>query len=841
MQRNILILGYYNRKNFGDDIFEYVFNNYFQKEWPGLNYTFITIDDLKEIPENTSAVIFGGGDLVNDYFYKKIKPFIYNKTCPWYAISIGIPYPQLVNNGYLDRFDYIVHRNYTDYDKLKEIYTNRSDCYPDISYMMRPNNLIKHKTNKTNRIGICLSRSIYNASDPYVYNGIVGNISKFLDNITNQNKKYWNGCRWIKVPKYELYFVPFCTDNKDNHDDRLINKDIYDRIGHKDNVYLMDKISPEEVISLFSTFKLTICTRFHAHMFSLMTNTPILSIYTTRKVENLIEEIGSEEYACKMKTHPTKYYPIDLDYNDLKTKFDKLVTNYNDYQIKLDRLNKIYSLKTKQFITRLNNLLFYLPRYVLYDEIGQLAKKIAYSIATKLNSMIYPPNTVNELVMAQSNKLVGLVDDDVKDITEELVHENGAIAKYFSDEKISEMISYDLTKNRFSKYLYGLQNQVLTGEYNLYESCKWILSDNNFYYNDKLDNIKYHRIDRKLNMEYINNNLFKGYHRSGWNYVVGEMEELHNPDGVIFDSYLDKTFGWEYDFLSKNQVLPYNKPWIGVFHHTPNEDYTDNNLSVVLEKDNFKYSLEHCKGIITLSKSNKSWLENKLDIPVLELTHPTEFVNSYFDIDKYKLGAKKVIQIGAWLRDSYAIYDLDVPEGYYKFALKGRGMNNYFVSDADIDTVDRTIRNVGKSEPRGSACLIPNKETNKYIVGLLDVIKTNHQSVIVLENINNKQYDDLLAESVVFIKLVDAAAVNTILECIVRNTPILVNRLPATEQYLGCDYPLFYDSLDHANDLLSDFSNIVKAHRYLVSMNKIKFTVDYFIKSLICSELYQKL
>ena len=94
-QRKILVIGYYHRKNLGDDVFEHVLTNYFETRWKSNqsknpNYSFCSIDDLKEIPNDTSAVIFGGGDLVNDYFFNKIDRFIKNKTCPWYAISIGL-------------------------------------------------------------------------------------------------------------------------------------------------------------------------------------------------------------------------------------------------------------------------------------------------------------------------------------------------------------------------------------------------------------------------------------------------------------------------------------------------------------------------------------------------------------------------------------------------------------------------------------------------------------------------------------------------------------------------------------------------------------------------------
>ena len=746
---------------------------------------------------------------------------------------------------------------------LLPLYHNNNNLieYPPISRVSRK------------KIGIFLSRSIYHRDDPGSYTTIINNLGKFLSEIANLSQMViTHGCKQISVPVYDLYLLSFCTDEKDNHDDRLINKDIYDKLVDYDcidNVHLINEpIQMDKIIPIFNSFHMTICTRFHAHMFSLMTKTPILSIYTTRKVENLITELGAEDYAYRMETHPDHYYPTNVDPNILIKKFSHIEQTYNDYVNKLEILNNLYINEIKNFINRLDNLLFYMPRYVLPDEITQTTLDNANRIASRLE-MIHggDQHLVYDMISVINNKLICIVDpDDHQDhnnnnnnIHYELVNVSGAIEKYFDDfdndtkETIVELISYELTGERNSVYHYGLHQQVFSAEYNLRESCEWILTHKYKLVNNDnyifLDNNTYPLIDRKINIKFINNNLFEGYHRSGWSFVLNHLEEIHKPDGVIFDSYLDKTFGWEYDFLSIAQVIPYRKPWIGVFHHTTNQDYAGNNLITVFSKNNFIQSLSYCKGLIVLSKNNKEWIEKKLrelyitNFQVLSLIHPTEFVSDelLFDYNLFKLNpVKKIIQIGAWLRNSYAIYNLDTPEGYHKFVLKGKDMNNYFISQEDMDDMLCYMKGIARGrKERISGCSVKNKDVNKYIAGMIDTIKSNHESVIVLENISNEQYDTLLQKNIVFINLVDASAVNTILECIVRNTPILVNRLPAAEEYLGCSYPLFYETLDEVNNLLSDRTNIRKAHKYLKNMDKTKFSIQHFINQLIQSNMYQ--
>jgi hypothetical protein len=62
-----------------------------------------------------------------------------------------------------------------------------------------------------------------------------------------------------------------------------------------------------------------------------------------------------------------------------------------------------------------------------------------------------------------------------------------------------------------------------------------------------------------------------------------------------------------------------------------------------------------------------------------------------------------------------------------------------------------------------------------------------------------------------------------------RNTPIVINRTTATEEYLGKDYPLFCDSIMEANMKIVDYTTIKNAHEYLKGMSKTKFTLDFFM------------
>jgi hypothetical protein len=120
--------------------------------------------------------------------------------------------------------------------------------------------------------------------------------------------------------------------------------------------------------------------------------------------------------------------------------------------------------------------------------------------------------------------------------------------------------------------------------------------------------------------------------------------------------------------------------------------------------------------------------------------------------------------------------------------------------------------------------------SNKYSQGALELLTKNHNSVKVVDKLSNSDYDALLAENIIFLNLVDCSAVNTVIECIVRNTPLVVNRHPALEEILGKDYPGFYSSLDEASALCSSLLSIERMHHHMKTLDKTRYMLENFIK-----------
>jgi hypothetical protein len=86
--------------------------------------------------------------------------------------------------------------------------------------------------------------------------------------------------------------------------------------------------------------------------------------------------------------------------------------------------------------------------------------------------------------------------------------------------------------------------------------------------------------------------------------------------------------------------------------------------------------------------------------------------------------------------------------------------------------------------------------------------------------------------SVVMVPLLGGTANNAVLESISSNIPAFVSRLPSTEEYLGRDYPMFFDSLDEVSRAVEDedrlFELMERTHQYLVAQPKERLLPENF-------------
>jgi hypothetical protein len=174
---------------------------------------------------------------------------------------------------------------------------------------------------------------------------------------------------------------------------------------------------------------------------------------------------------------------------------------------------------------------------------------------------------------------------------------------------------------------------------------------------------------------------------------------------------------------------------------------------------------------------------------------------------------KKIVQVGWWLRKLHTIYQLPTAK-YRKIFLK--------ITHADVDGLLKKEREI----------LLKEGTFNDKM----------YETVQSITYIPHAEYDRLLAENIIIINLYDSSANNTVIECIVRNTPLLVNPIEPVIEYLGRDYPFYFTSLEEAAAKAEDLDLIYSTHIYLVNHPiKEKLNGNYFLKSIVDSQIYKAL
>lgn len=169
-----------------------------------------------------------------------------------------------------------------------------------------------------------------------------------------------------------------------------------------------------------------------------------------------------------------------------------------------------------------------------------------------------------------------------------------------------------------------------------------------------------------------------------------------------------------------------------------------------------------------------------------------------------------MFHIGSWLRNSFSFY-----------TIKTRNIKKILLKSSDNLVL-----------PESFLIEVSEKyENNSFMNGMKNFLKDITKSVEIKEKVTNDEYDDILANSIVFLDLIDCSAVNTVIECIVRNTPLIINKHPAIEEVLGSSYPGYYSCLDDVERLCSQES-IKEIYEYLCKLDKTNFKIETFISNM---------
>jgi hypothetical protein len=283
-------------------------------------------------------------------------------------------------------------------------------------------------------------------------------------------------------------------------------------------------------------------------------------------------------------------------------------------------------------------------------------------------------------------------------------------------------------------------------------------------------------------------------HQYGWAVALKSLSVLSNPEGVLFDGFVENTFLWNLEQNRRKRKVPYCEPWVGFVHHPPCvpkwPSIAKHRLQDLANIQEWVESLQHCLGLFTLTDYLAEWVCNEWGIKCEVLRYPALTPDKVFSFERYESEDPKIVAIvGFWLR-RYSSFQILKAEGYRK-------VRPLLVEDPNSKGMDH-VKVYEKEEAAARGC--PIEEVQK---------------VEVVTRLSNEDYDELLSKSVVFLDLIDASAVTTIVECLARCTPLLINPLPAVKEYLGEGYPLYFNSLEEAARKLQDGGMILAAHEHM--------------------------
>ena len=308
-------------------------------------------------------------------------------------------------------------------------------------------------------------------------------------------------------------------------------------------------------------------------------------------------------------------------------------------------------------------------------------------------------------------------------------------------------------------------------------------------------------------------------HRYGWSVAVKAASVLADPNGVIFDGFIESTFLYhsKETFLAK--MVPYREPWIGFVHNPPGVPHwpsiAEYRLQNLDQNTMWLDSLPYCLGLFALTEYLATWVREHWGVPCEVLRYPTLTPEKQFSFEEFKSSSEKTIAtVGFWLRRFTSFSNLRAG-GFRK-------VRPMLLSTENASGFDQ-IHAYENDERQFSGVSI-----------------TDDNPIVNLKRLSGTAYDEFLAKTIIFLDLIDASGVTTIVECIVRGTPLLINRHPAVVEYLGEDYPLYFETLSEAEAKVCDLSLLKAAHLHMRDNPIVPFlTPQSFLNSLAGTSIYR--
>ena len=253
-------------------------------------------------------------------------------------------------------------------------------------------------------------------------------------------------------------------------------------------------------------------------------------------------------------------------------------------------------------------------------------------------------------------------------------------------------------------------------------------------------------------------------------------------------------------FLHNPPFIKWNNPSYVTNTHTSiiyNDEHTNTNLFKKLEVNKLTENIQY---LYTLTCSHKEYLYNtypNMRTKLVSISHPIAITGEEktFDFSLF-CQHKQIYHIGWWLRNFKSFINFKLPNEFNKTILIKNGF------EQEWNTLSKRF---------------------------------NTSNITIIAELNNDDYEQIFVNSCMYLDLEDTTANNVILECIKFNTPVIVRKIPAIIEYLGINYPLYFETEKDLNMLVNEdylCSMIKHASIYLKNMDKSHILCETFNNKL---------
>lgn len=285
IKEKICVLGFYDKKNLGDDMFKITLPLLFDDKYL---FDFFNVEDDFQV-NDYYAVILGCGDLFVPYFMDKLAVIVKNFEGCVYTIGTGFSNQEDLYRGYTVYFDYLFLRELSAVRELvKVLKPSYVKNIPDLGFLLTgPSPVLEQE--RGDSILLMLATPLLAISGYYEK---VKECVQYLSTVGS------------------IIAVRFNTSGAINEDDRVINDKLCREcpfIKNDATVY-----SVEEMLNLLCRCKFAVCSRFHGHIFATIAACPFVSICYNRKVTTYLQENLLDDLIYTNISH------IDLLYHNQK-------------------------------------------------------------------------------------------------------------------------------------------------------------------------------------------------------------------------------------------------------------------------------------------------------------------------------------------------------------------------------------------------------------------------------------------------------------------------------------------------------------------------------------------